>query len=141
MSNAIAIQHREHILARIEAGAILKTIGAEFSITPAAISNQLANDPEYRKARENGALARLEGQFDAIISSNEPSDVTRAREGFRAAAWFAEREFPERWGQKVEITQHVDITVALDSARERVGRVIEHDAAPAHVAQKTGSSE
>ena len=104
---ALAILHRDEIIAQVERGAMLKAIAASIGVTPAAISNQLHDDPDYRKAREIGAEVRLEEQFYKIEAAVAPVDVSRAREGFKAAAWFAEREFPARWGAKVEHTNKV----------------------------------
>ncbi len=108
---SIAIERRPEILELVANGAMLKTIAQSFGITPAAISNQLHDDKEYLKAREVGAEVRLQEQFDEITSADTIADVSRAREGFRAAAWFAEREFPNRWGSKSEVKHTGGITV------------------------------
>ena len=54
------------------------------------------------------------------------ADVSRAREGFKAAAWFAEREFPHRWGRtdKLQVEHIGDLGERLRRSKERV---IEHD--------------
>lgn len=108
---AVAIQHREEIISQVAKGTMLKAIAAKVGVSPQAIANQLAKDPDYRQAREIGAEVRLEEQFDGILEAEGTTDVSRAREGFRAAAWFAEREFPERWGAKANVVT-VQVNVA-----------------------------
>ena len=141
---AVAIIYRDEILQQIASGEMLQTIAKRLSIAPANISKHLADDPEYRKAREIGAELRLHLAFERmnecaegeIIEDQESGErvlietkgnLARAREAaFRAAAWFAEREFPHRWGQKQQITVvFVDLIAALTDARHRAEKPIE----------------
>jgi hypothetical protein len=116
---AIAIIHREEIISRVAAGHFLAHIAADIGITPGGVCAQLHNQPDYIKAREMGALVRLENQYQAINEAQDQVAISRAREGFRAAAWFAEREFPERYGGKsAQVIVNVN-TLALGD----VGRV------------------
>lgn len=118
---ATAIIERDSIIQQVAAGALLKTVAQRLGVTPAAISQYLSKDREYLAARENGALARLEDQYQAINESDDALNLARAREGFRAASWFAEREFPDRWGAKQQIAMQVQIhsvdSLLNDSAR------------------------
>ena len=104
---ALAIVHREEIIEKLSQGKFLKNVAAELNTTPSVISDVLHSDPVYKKARKIGAEVRLSEQYQAIESAPDMLSVARAREGFRAAAWFAEREFPETWGQKQEITHNL----------------------------------
>ena len=86
----------------------------------------------------------------ALESANDPLNLARARETWKAATWFAEREFPERWGQSNKLTvtneplSKVDQEL-LGSAQEllklfkarSVEKVVEaEDAAPAAIENK-----
>ena len=101
-----AITNKTSIITHVQRGGLLSQIARELGVTPAAISQQLAKDPEYRAARQNGAQARLDQQYENLESADDALKLARARETFRAAAWFAEREFPEQWGQtnKLQVT-------------------------------------
>lgn len=137
---AIAIQHREEILEQVAQGAMLQTIAEKLGIAPQNISKHLASDPEYRESREIGAELRLhlaysrmdqcaEGsagideEGNAILVADERGTLARAREAaFRAAAWFAEREFPHRWAPRSHVTvEHTgDLGDRLRRSKERV---------------------
>ena len=92
--------------------------------------SQLTADPEYQAAREFGAESRLEssrkalaniaelGEYDGVILgiSTNVSNLARVRaERLKADQWFAEREFPHRWGQKSELK--VDATISVQLVR------------------------
>ena len=99
-SKAVAVTQRSEIIQRLNAGEFISDIARSFSVTPSALIQQLSGDPEYKAAREAGAEVRLTGHYSGIGLANDVLSLARAREGFKAASWFAEREFPERWGQK-----------------------------------------
>ena len=127
-SQAVAIRYRDLILKDLQDGKFVRDIADELNVTIPAISQYLANDPEYVAARESGAERRLAEQYRALEGAAEPLSLARARETFRAASWFAEREFPHRWGQKSEVTHRDgDLGDALRRAQERRGRLIEHE--------------
>lgn len=129
---AIALQHRDHIIARVAQGEYLATIARDLGLSGKgqAISNHLANDPEYQNAREFGLEAKLAAREAEVEAERNPKLVPRARELLSHARWRAERECPARWGQKshVEISGSVTIDRAdrLRRARERIvqGEVI-----------------
>lgn len=132
---SVAIARKAEILELVQQGAMLKSVATMLGVTPAAISNQLHADPDYRKAREIGAEVRLEEQFEEIQNATGKDSVSRAREGFKAAAWFAEREFPGRWGQRTTVDVNVNIGETLQTIAERrmqriaaqqTGQLIEH---------------
>ena len=107
---AIALQRKAEILERVAIGHKLVDIGRDIGVTQPAISQQLAKLPEYRAARESGTLARIEAwekEIEAIDANTEAGVLmlARAREMLSHARWRAEREFPERWGQKQEQAQ------------------------------------
>ena len=65
-----------------------------------AISNVLANDPDYQVARELGLEAKLAAREAEVEAATDPRHVPRARELLSHARWRAERECPARWGQR-----------------------------------------
>jgi len=98
---AVAIQYREQIIEQVAKGERLTDIARALGYaTHAGISRQLANDPEYRQARETGAECRLDQREREMEQSDESVTVARARELLSQARWRCEREFPERWGTK-----------------------------------------
>lgn len=132
---AIAIRYRAEIIRQVSTGELLLHIAEKLGCSPAAISQQLAKDPEYRQARETGAELRLEKQYQALVEADDHLKVARAREAFRAAAWFAEREFPERWagkGLQVVVSQAIDPEDRIEAAR-RIAFVL---AEGAHLAEQ-----
>jgi len=85
--SAIANLNRDTILTQVAQGRLLKHIAADLGVTPAAISQQLAQDDQYRQAREIGAEARLEQQYENIEGARDSLNLARAREAFRAASF------------------------------------------------------
>lgn len=131
MSNAIAIIHRDAIIQQVAQGVMLKRIAADLNISSAAISQYLAHDPEYIAAREHGAAARLENKYEEMEGADDMLKLARARECFKAASWFAEREFSHRWGAKqVNTNINLDATSVDKLLAEKMGRLIEHVATP-----------
>lgn len=129
---AIALLRRDEIIAQVAEGKLLKSITQNLGCNVTQISKHLANDPEYQKAREIGAERRLERAYERLdecaegevvedqktggkILIENHGNLARAREAaWRAAAWFAEREFPDRWGGKsVQVT--INVGAAVDS--------------------------
>ena len=138
---AIAIERKAEILQSIADGHRLTDIAAALGISQPAISKALASDPDYIAARETGTLTRIErweGELEEIEGSTPAVIVARVREGLSHARWRAEREFPQRWGQRTQIDLTVNIGDALQQIAERRAarlgaslgasqQVIEHD--------------
>ena len=124
MSNAVAIVHKDQILHRVSIGHRICDIAADYQVTQPAISNILGNDPDFLQAREIGAHARIENwekEIEAIGPDSEQVMLARAREMLSHARWRAEREFPERWGNKTQVTfRDGDLGDKLRRASERV---------------------
>ena len=102
-SNAVAVLQKDKIIQHMASGGLLSQISATLGVSPAAISQVLANDPKYIEARLNGVHVRLDTQYQRMEEADDALNLARARECWKAATWFAEREFPERWGQKQQI--------------------------------------
>ena len=128
---AIAIIHRDKILEKIAQGEMLDKVASDLGIKAPNISLHLASDPEYKQAREIGAELRLHKALTSVHElselgtdetgrivgiTQEVSNLARVRDSaLKAAQWFAEREFPHRWGAKqAEIT--INTGVSIDAA-------------------------
>lgn len=128
---AVAIINKQDIIDKLSQGLRLSDIAPALGVSPNAISKALKSDPDYRTAIEVGFHKRLDEAEDAILKSGDKVDVARARARFQSVAWRAEREFPETWGQKVELHQSVDVRVAIEDARQRtVGIAIDASQLP-----------
>ena len=104
---AVAILHREEIIARVQAGEYVTKISREFGMSASTICERLRADPEYQAARETGMEVRLEKSLESIEAAGDDLNLARAREiQARRTEWRAEREFPHRWGAKQELTLH-----------------------------------
>lgn len=142
---AIAILHRAEIIEQVANGAFVSEIASKLGVHKSAIARELTADPEYQLAREIGAETRLESSRQAIAEIADEgvapdgrivgipatvSNLARARaERLKADQWFAEREFPHRWGQKSELKMDATINVQLVRfVAEPQRPSIEHDA-------------
>lgn len=124
---AVALIHRDSIIAQIAQGKRLSDIAPALGVIPNAISKVLKSDPVYRDAIEAGFHCRLDAAERDLESAAEQVDVARARARFQSVAWRAEREFSETWGQKNQVNHTVTITLG-DKLLQAEARVI--DVAP-----------
>ena len=126
-----ALVNKLVILERVAAGDQLIDIARDLGVAVPNISKHLAGDPDYVAAREVGAEARLIASRQALSQiadlgvgsdgtiigiTSEQANLARAREQrLKADQWFAEREFPHRWGKgpDVVIQTGVSVTEAL----------------------------
>ena len=123
---ALALIHKQSIVERIAQGEYMKDIAASLNVSPAAISQVLAKDPDYSAARECGIKVKLEKYQGDIDTAPDALNLARAREAFRAQSWIAERECPSRWGNKQEITHinhDTDIKSLLDEREARLNAI------------------
>jgi len=134
---AVAIINRDLILQRVANGDYLDVIASDLGISDAAISRQLSGDPDYMQARLDGVERRLrlskravdqiadmglDAEGNVVGLPKEVVNLARVREiRLKADQWFAEREFPERWGQHTQVTVNKgsDLGDRLRRARER----------------------
>lgn len=117
---AVAVLQRERIINGLQAGKQLKTLAAELRVTPGAISQVLSKDPEYRSAMETGLAVQLETREQELETCTDPLNLARARELLSHARWRAERECPQRWGNRTQIDVTVDVGHALAELSERL---------------------
>ena len=126
---ALALEQRDHILQELAAGKLVADVAKPLGIAPQNISKHLAHDPDYQAAREFGIeqrlskarkavleIAELGVQDGEIIGITKPQGtLARARvEALKAEMWFAEREFPHRWGDKKD-SGNISVNVVLQS--------------------------
>lgn len=99
---ALANINTDEIIARIAAGAYQSHIARELGVAPQSLHAKIRTHPAYREALEARNMAKLDQAQNGL--EDAAADVARAREQFKAAAWRAERECPQLWGQR----QHVE---------------------------------
>jgi hypothetical protein len=111
----VAIEHRDAIIEHLAKGdRLIDVIAAlNLDVGRGVISHYLKSDPEYREAIEQGFMVRLDRAENGIEQANEQLDVARARALFQSVAWRAEREFPEVWGAKSQVSV---TTVSIDQS-------------------------
>ena len=114
-SQALAVQRKDEILQRLEPGEFASDIARSLGLTPGAVTHQLGEDPAYKAARQAGADRRLTEDYGDLRGASDAFKLARARECFRASSWFAEREFPERWGSKA-----INVTVNTTNVDQAV---------------------
>lgn len=119
-----AVLPLDHLIDRISDGAFLRDLAQETGLDKRRLSERLRKHPDYQAAKECAIEVQLDDAQLALRLAREPADIARAREMFRAAAWRAEREFPSRWGQKVESKQDLSISVRVNVLGAE-GRLIE----------------
>ena len=123
-TKAIALIKRAEILDMLASGLRLSDIAPKFGVTPQAISAPLVNDPEYKASIMMGFEQRLDKAENDISIATDALEVSRAREYFRALSWRAEREAREKYGANLQVSVNIDISGALDDARQRAQRVV-----------------
>jgi hypothetical protein len=121
-SGALATLDDDAIIERIANGEYQSHIAHELGVRPQSLHERISRHPGYRQALEVRHWLKLDASERAIDTS---PDLARAREQFRAAAWRAERECPERWGQRQEVTvrsdQAADVLAELKALRQELG--------------------
>jgi len=132
---AIALQHRKEVIQRISAGETLDKIADSLGVAAPNISKHLATDPEYQAARELGTELRLLRSTNKLASvaakgfdqqSGEPIGLSKAQGNLarvieaelRANQWFAEREFPDRWGQRQQSSGGAGVQIVIGINRK-----------------------
>lgn len=131
-SQAVAIVNRDAIIEQVAQGKMLTVIARDLGIAAPNISKHLADDEDYKLARAIGAELRLHLAYERMeqcaagervideesgIATLQAGNLARAREAaFRAAAWFAEREFPDRWAPRpAQVAVAAAITIIHES--------------------------
>lgn len=130
------------ILDQIAGGEFMADVAQTIGVPTQTVSWRLRKiAPEkYREAREIGCELRLEKSRQSLEVAGDALDLARARESFRADAWFAEREFPARWGAKQQIDMRVTTTDLGDRLRAAKERVVGTGSTVADAQQKAASA-
>lgn len=116
------------VIDRVAGGEYVAHIATEYGCTPAALYMRLAHHPGYQQAKALGIEMRLDRGLIEIEAAGDDLMVARAREVLlRRLEWRAEREHPDRWGQRQTIV-HEDVSDLGERLRRARGRVI--DATP-----------
>lgn len=128
----LAVIDDDSLLQQVATGAYLSTIAAQYGVTHQALSKRLNANPDYKIVREVAHEHRLterEKELEEIDDAATQVALARARELLSHARWRAEREFPERWGQKGAAAP--SLTVVVHRGDVQIGVSSEaHCAAP-----------
>lgn len=125
MTSPVPIDKRNAIIQQalpmLAQGVSTEIIGASFGIDGSTLRGWLLTHaaPEAEQARADYLardLARWQGEIE---NATDTIPLARAREGFRAAAWVAERRLPSMFGQRQEIHHTHDISDDLRAMSER----------------------
>jgi hypothetical protein len=125
-------EQREAILATIPdailAGETVSEVAAKHNIPQSTLYSWVMGDPSTENARAKMIAAELMAKISDIQEAGDPLELARAREGFRAWSWIAERREARLYGQQtsVKVEHSIDLGDRLRRAKDRVGRVLEH---------------
>lgn len=102
---ALAVQHRESIIAQVSKGVRLDDIIASLNlnITKGAITHAIGDDPEYQAARLDGLASRLDNRETELEGAQDQLNLARARELLSHARWRCETEGRSIWGKQSAI--------------------------------------
>lgn len=101
---------------RIEAGENPSQLATALGVHKSAIYHRFSNRIDYKLARRFGMQVRVEEGEAEIGTAEDQFTLARAREKFRAVAWRAEREFPDIWSTKPDISININNLVHVDQA-------------------------
>ena len=101
-SKSLVLAHKESILSRMAEGETVTKIAKSLGLTHAAISMQLASDPEYQAAKVIHHATRLDNAEESIVDSTDAFTLARAREAHRAFSWRASVECSRIWGNQTQ---------------------------------------
>lgn len=120
-AGALAKLDLDSIVDRIAAGAFQSHIARELGVAPQSLHAHITKHPGYRDALKLRNMAKLDDAQEGI--ANPETDLARATQEFKAAAWRAERECPEEWGNKSQVA--ISGTITLDMILSEVQAAID----------------
>lgn len=141
---AIAILHRDTILQRLAAGEYQQAIASDLGVSPQAISNQLASDPDYQAAISASLDARLDQREIELEQATDGLGVARARELLSHARWRAERLNPARYGQRPTTAVQINMGaqgMSDDDLRRIAAPLLRADPQPPHLTDESDENE
>lgn len=121
---ALAEVDNDALIARIAAGEYVSHMAREFGVSDVALHLRLKGHPLYKEALRARNAAKLDQHQSGIEVARDPLSLARAREGWKAASWRAERECPGEWGQQTHVTIE-NVTDLGDRLRRSKERTIE----------------
>lgn len=98
MAGSLVLANRQSILDQMAEGRKITEIAKDMGLTHAAISMQLANDPDYQAAKVIHHATRLDRAESELELSQDSFTLARARELHRAYSWRASVECSRIWG-------------------------------------------
>lgn len=128
---SLAELDEEKVLDLVARGQPIYPVAVQYGVTHQALYKRIAKHPEYRATKEAGMEALLcqrERELEIVKDDATTVAYARARDLLGQARWRAEREVPERWGQKgaaapsLTVVVHrgdVQIGVSSDAQNER----------------------
>jgi len=127
---SVTENNKDKIIELVEQGKELTEIIdiLKLGITPAAISNKLADNMEYRQARVRGLEERLNQREREMELTNDNVSVSRARELLKLAQWKLERLASEVYGNQPKIQVGISVgselsTELVDDAKSLVAKI------------------
>ena len=91
----------------LERGETTDNIAERHGIAGRTLRAWLISLPEANQARAQFLSSELAYYLEQIESATEPMPLARAREGFRAWSWIAERRESQMFGPKQEVTHNI----------------------------------
>ena len=89
---------------RIRRGETTTQIAKSYGISPSTLTAWLVGDDRAEEARGAMLAQELIAKAEDIETAPDPLALARAREGFRAWSWIAERRQARLYAQKQEVT-------------------------------------
>ena len=126
---------REEILKSIPgailSGETISEVAAKHNIPQSTLYSWVIGDESTENSRGKMIAAELMAKIADIQGAGDPLELARAREGFRAWSWIAERRESRLYGQQtsVKVEHTVDLGDRLRRARDRAGRVLDQGGA------------
>ena len=102
---SVVKERKAEVLEMLAAGKPLTEVAAHLGLsTPSAITERIAEDPDYRAAMASSAWVKLQKREDELEVADSNVHVTRADRLLGHARWLAERLARSVLGQQTAIT-------------------------------------
>lgn len=118
------LKNKENIIKRVEAGTHLKDIADDMEITPAAISNQLADDKEYKVARVRGMEQRLDDREKELEQATTAVDMNKADKLLKLQQWKLERLCREVYGNQPALNIQINTIPTSELLTEDLTKLV-----------------
>ena len=99
---------------RIMRGESTTKIAETYGIPASTLRSWLVGNPDAELARGAMLAMELMVKVEEIDTASDPLSLARAREGFKAWSWIAERRESRLYGQKQEVKVDIDMTVTVE---------------------------